>query len=72
MARTVANRRGVWRRVSDVIVVVVVVIVGVLSECKGCKEGEKNFGEMHCEKGVCLRCLGVKKAARCAVKEISR
>ena len=49
IARTVANRRVVWRRVSDIIVVVV--IVGVSSECKGCKEGEKNFGEMQLGKG---------------------
>ena len=72
IARTVAERRGDWRRVSDtVVVVVVVIIVGVLSECKGCEKREKNFGEMHLGKGVCLRCLGLKKAARCAVKEVS-
>ena len=72
-ARTVADPKGVWRRVSDIILVVVVVIVGVLGECKGCKEREKNFGEMHLwGKEFLLRCLGVAKAARYAVKEVSR
>lgn len=52
IALTVGGRRGIRRRGRAIVIIVVVVIVGVLSHCKGDKEGEDNLGEMHFRRSV--------------------